>query len=226
MSKVFLAKIKENIESAVARLLEEAGFSNGLRGDSILIKPNLFEPVSYTTGQTTNPHLVEAVIKWCFNQGAKEVWVGEGPSYFLPEYALKECFIKTGIAEIVKRCNATWILFDEHPFKTYRDISPFLPKQFGISEHAFLHNKIINIPVPKTHYLTEVSIAMKNLKGFLKREAVTEEVVDKAKRLNEIAKGRGQTLAQMALSWTLRHESRVRLIAFSPSRICWAAWRR
>lgn len=170
MSKVFLAKIKENIESAVARLLEEAGFSNGLRGDSILIKPNLFEPVSYTTGQTTNPYLVEAVIKWCFNQGAKEVWVGEGPSYFLPEHALRECFIKTGIAEIVKRCNASWILFDEHPFKTYRDISPFLPKQFGISEHAFLHNKIINIPVPKTHYLTKVSIAMKNLKGFLKRE--------------------------------------------------------
>jgi len=170
MTKVFLAKIEENIDSAVARLLEEAGFSNRLRGDSILIKPNLFEPVSYTTGQTTNPYLVEAVIKWCFNQGIKEVFVGEGPSYFMPEQALKECFTKTGVAEVVERCNAKWILFDEHHFKIYRDISPFLPKQFEISEHAFLYNKIINLPVPKTHYLTKVSIAMKNLKGFLKRE--------------------------------------------------------
>lgn len=170
MSKVFLAKIKDNIDSTVSRLLEEAGFSNRLRGDSILIKPNLFEPVSYTTGQTTNPYLVEAVIKWCFNQGVKEVFVGEGPSYFLPEHALKECFIKTGVAQVAERCHAKWILFDEHHFKTYRDISPFLPKQFGISEHAFLYNKIINLPVPKTHYLTNVSIAMKNLKGFLKRE--------------------------------------------------------
>jgi len=170
MSKVSLSKVKENIDSAVARLLVEAGFSDRLRGVSILIKPNLFEPVSYTTGQTTNPYLVEAVIKWCLNQDAQEVCVGEGPSYFLPEKALKECFIKTGVAEVVERCHAKWILFDEHSFKTYRDISPFLPKQFRISEHAFLYNKIINIPVPKTHYLTKVSIAMKNLKGFLKRE--------------------------------------------------------
>lgn len=170
MSKVFLAKIKDNIDRAVARLLEGSGFSNRLRGDSILIKPNLFEPVSYTTGQTTNPYLVEAVIKWCFNQGAKEVCVGEGPSYFLPEHALKECFITTRVAEVVERCHATWILFDEHNFKTYRDTSPFLPKQFRISEHAFLYDKMINLPVPKTHYLTKVSLAMKNLKGFLKRE--------------------------------------------------------
>lgn len=170
MSKVFLAKIKETIDRAVARLLEDAGFSSRLRGDSILIKPNLFEPVSHTTGQTTNPYLVEAVIKWCFNQGAKEVCVGEGPSYFLPEHALKECFIKTGVAEVAERSHATWVLFDEHHYKTFRDISPFLPKEFRISEHAFLYNKIINLPVPKTHYLTGVSIAMKNLKGFLKRE--------------------------------------------------------
>ncbi|MCK5254803.1 MAG: DUF362 domain-containing protein [Deltaproteobacteria bacterium] len=169
MPKVFLSKIKENIDSTIAKLLEETEFSKGLQGDSILIKPNLFEPVSYTTGQTTNPNLVGAVIKCCFAQGAKEVCVGEGPSYFLSEHALKECFIKTGVAEVVERCQARWILFDEHNFKTYRDVSPFLPKEFGISEHAFAYNKIINLPVPKTHYLTGVSIAMKNLKGFLRR---------------------------------------------------------
>jgi len=170
MTKVFLAKIKENIDTTVARLLEEVGFSNRLGADSILIKPNLFEPLSYTTGQTTNPYLIEAVIKWCFNQGIKEVFVGEGPSYFMPEHSLKECFTKTGVAKVVERSNAKWILFDEHHFKTFRDVSPFLPKQFRISEHAFLYNNIINLPVPKTHYLTKVSIAMKNLKGFLKRE--------------------------------------------------------
>lgn len=192
MSKVFFSKIKKNIDSAVARLLEEAGFPNRLRGESILIKPNLFEPVSYTTGQTTNPYLIETIIKWCFNQGAKEVCVGEGPTYFMPEHALKECFIKTGVAEIVERCHAKWILFDEYPFETYRDISPFLPKQFRISKHAFHYDKVINLPVPKTHYLTKVSIAMKNLKGFLKREdkplfhrvGINEAVVE----LNKIIK--------------------------------------
>lgn len=39
---------------------------------------------------------------------------------------------------------------------------------------------------------------------FLKETAVTKEVVDKIKALNEIAVNRGQTLPQMALSWILR----------------------
>lgn len=40
--------------------------------------------------------------------------------------------------------------------------------------------------------------------GFLKKEQVTPEVVEKIKRLNEIAANRGQSLAQMALAWCLR----------------------
>ena len=39
---------------------------------------------------------------------------------------------------------------------------------------------------------------------FLKEEAVTKETIDKTRRLNEISKRRGQTLAQMSLAWALR----------------------
>ncbi|AXE83603.1 L-glyceraldehyde 3-phosphate reductase [Streptomyces sp. Go-475] len=39
---------------------------------------------------------------------------------------------------------------------------------------------------------------------FLKSDAVTEELVARLRDLNDIAKGRGQTLAQMALAWVLR----------------------
>jgi L-glyceraldehyde 3-phosphate reductase len=39
---------------------------------------------------------------------------------------------------------------------------------------------------------------------FLKENAITQETLNKIKTLNEIAKERGQTLAQMALSWILR----------------------
>jgi uncharacterized protein (DUF362 family) len=144
--------------------------TESVRGKSVLIKPNLFEPVSYTTGQTTNPTLVQAAVEWCQQHNAQEVIVGEGPSYFTPADALKECFTKTGIADVVERCGAQWLIFDEHHYRTYHDTSPFLPQLFRISEHAFLYDIIINLPVPKTHYLTTVSIGMKNLKGFLKRE--------------------------------------------------------
>ena len=40
--------------------------------------------------------------------------------------------------------------------------------------------------------------------GFLKREAITKQLVEKIKSLNEIASSRGQSLAQMALAWVLR----------------------
>lgn len=40
--------------------------------------------------------------------------------------------------------------------------------------------------------------------GFLKREAVTPEVVARLGKLNDLAGQRGQSLAQMALSWVLR----------------------
>lgn len=170
MSKVFLTTIKDSIKDALAYVLQSAGVKEKLKGKSVLIKPNLFEPVSYTTGQTTNPALVKAAVQWCQHHGAQEVTVGEGPSYFTPAVALKECFTKTGIADVVEHCGAQWILFDEHHYRTYHDTSPFLPQMFRISEHAFLYDIIINLPVPKTHYLTTVSIGMKNLKGFLKRE--------------------------------------------------------
>ena len=39
---------------------------------------------------------------------------------------------------------------------------------------------------------------------FLKENALTAEKLEKIRQLNEIAKRRGQTLAQMALSWILR----------------------
>ncbi len=39
--------------------------------------------------------------------------------------------------------------------------------------------------------------------GFLKMSQVTPERVEAARRLAEVAQGRGQTLAQMALSWVL-----------------------
>jgi len=40
---------------------------------------------------------------------------------------------------------------------------------------------------------------------FLRKEQITDEVLGKVRRLNEIAQRRGQTLAQMALAWVLRH---------------------
>ncbi len=41
--------------------------------------------------------------------------------------------------------------------------------------------------------------------GFLKPEQITSDILVKVNKLNAIARARGQTLAQMALAWALRH---------------------
>jgi L-glyceraldehyde 3-phosphate reductase len=43
--------------------------------------------------------------------------------------------------------------------------------------------------------------------GFLKAKQITPDKLAQVKKLNALAKARGQTLAQLALAWVLRHET-------------------
>jgi L-glyceraldehyde 3-phosphate reductase len=51
--------------------------------------------------------------------------------------------------------------------------------------------------------------------GFLKQKEVSDELLSKIRRLNEVATGRGQSLAQLALVWVLRDRVTSALIGVS-----------
>lgn len=57
--------------------------------------------------------------------------------------------------------------------------------------------------------------------GFLRREQVSEERISAARRLNELARSRGETLAQTAIAWVLNnpHVTSVLLGASSPEQL-------
>lgn len=56
-------------------------------------------------------------------------------------------------------------------------------------------------------YLNGIPEDSRMAKGtFLKKEALTDDVLKKIKALNEVAANRGQTLAEMALAWLLKDE--------------------
>ena len=96
---------------------------------------------------------------------------------------------------------ARYSMFDRW---TEPDLLPLLDRE-GVGMIAFsplaqglLTDKYLNgIP--------ENSRAAK-LTGHLQREQVTEEKIDKIRRLNVLAGQRGQTLAEMALAWLLKDE--------------------
>ena len=68
----------------------------------------------------------------------------------------------------------------------------FSPLSQGLLTNKYLNNIPADSRVAKPH-------------GFLKEERLTEAVLNQVKHLNEMAQARGQTLAQMAIAWVLRH---------------------
>lgn len=96
-----------------------------------------------------------------------------------PKYSMFERWIEGGLVDVLGMEGVGCI--------------PFSPLAQGL-----LSNKYLNgIP--------EDSRAAKST-GFLQESQVTPAVVEKLKALNVMALGRGQSLAQMALSWVLRDD--------------------
>ena len=116
MSLLSLTKISNNdIAEAVKRALAPFSEQLSCTGKKILVKPNLVEPLPCTSGQTTNPELIEALVVWCRAHGAAEIAIGEGPSYFQPHNGLRACFERTGMIDVARRQGIRWILFDDEP---------------------------------------------------------------------------------------------------------------
>lgn len=80
----------------------------------------------------------------------------------------------------------------------------FSPLAQGILTNKYLHG------------IPEGSRATRN--HFLKSTSITPEIINKVSMLNKIAEERGQTLAEMALSWVLRKD-RVTTVLIGASRI-------
>ena len=169
MVKVSLTNAGKDLYVAVSKAIDELGqFITS--GDRVLIKPNLVNPEAPDSGLITSPTLIQAVARYCLERGAARVIIGEGPGYYNRKEDLKDCFTSTGASVVAEGLGIEWVLFDDHNYRTFRNISDCTPEEFRVTEFVFNCDKLINLPVLKTHYLTTVTLAMKNLKGCLKWE--------------------------------------------------------
>ncbi len=87
------------------------------------------------------------------------------------------------------------------------------PEKIGILQQAQTHGAgfIAFSPLAQglltNRYLNGIPQGSRMAKGkFLKPEMLTEEMMNRIKALNEVAAGRNQTLAEMALAWLLKDE--------------------
>ena len=70
MSAVSVVRTRSSIDHDIKKLIQLAGGEDIVaKGDSVLLKPNIHAIQSYTTGGTTNPSVVAAVVKWAYERG-------------------------------------------------------------------------------------------------------------------------------------------------------------
>jgi L-glyceraldehyde 3-phosphate reductase len=107
-----------------------------------------------------------------------------------PKYSMFERWVEGGLLDVLEKDGVGCI--------------PFSPLAQGLLTNKYLHG------------IPEDSRAAKST-GFLQASQVTDERVSQIRRLNDIAKDRGQTLAQMALAWLLK-DKRVTSVLIGASR--------
>jgi L-glyceraldehyde 3-phosphate reductase len=107
-----------------------------------------------------------------------------------PSYSMLNRWIEHGLLEVLAREGIGAIVFS--------------PLAQGLLTDRYLEGVEEDSRVRRGHYFSE--------------ELVTPENVDRVRRLNEIARRRGQTLAQLAIAWALRDE-RVTSVLLGASRV-------
>jgi L-glyceraldehyde 3-phosphate reductase len=94
-----------------------------------------------------------------------------------PKYSMFERWVEDGLLDLLEKEGVGCI--------------PFSPLAQGLLTNKYLNGIPADSRVARPH-------------GFLKEEQVTAEKIAQVRSLDEIAQQRGQTLAQMALSWVLK----------------------
>ncbi|MBW1784194.1 MAG: DUF362 domain-containing protein [Deltaproteobacteria bacterium] len=133
-------------------------------GDTVLIKPNFGVDLPSTTGGTTNPEVVAALIGLAMDAGAKKVLVGESS---VVGYNAGEIFEFLGVRSLFEKAGAELVNMDAD-----KSIRVNVPngknfEKIRIHSTAWESDFIISVPVMKTHFQTVVSLGMKNMKGIL-----------------------------------------------------------
>lgn len=131
------------------------------RGDVVVIKPNIGWDRLPEQAANTNPEVVAAVVKLCFEAGAKKVKV-----FDRPVNDPRRCYVQSGIAPAASALGAEVTYVDERKFREMK-INGEALKSWPLYTEVFEADKVINIPIAKHHSLASLTMSMKNWMGVM-----------------------------------------------------------
>jgi uncharacterized protein (DUF362 family) len=151
--------VKAMVREAVSRI---GGFEKlGIRGKTVLVKPNVVAGRSNPT--TTNPEVIQTTVSLLYEAGASRVYVGDMSALF--RLSTKENMEKTGIAKAARDAGAQVLYFEDHEWIRVKFPAGKYIKEVYVSEWIFNADRVINLPVIKTHRSAQYSICLKNFVG-------------------------------------------------------------
>jgi uncharacterized protein (DUF362 family) len=131
------------------------------RGDVVVIKPNIGWDRTPEQAGNTNPEVVAAVVRLCFEAGAKKVKV-----FDRPVNDPRRCYVQSGIAPAVIALGAEAEYMDDRKFRDMALGGQAL-KSWPLYTDIFEADKVINIPIAKHHGLAKLTLSMKNWMGVM-----------------------------------------------------------
>ncbi len=138
--------------------------------DKILIKPNLvgwdFDYPVPPYGMLVTTSLIFGLVSILAEKGFNQITIGEGP-LMVPKTMGMAMFKLLGYEPLREKYGVRLVDFNEGKFEKV-DFGDF---SLSVSEEVLGADKIINVPVLKTHNQTKVSLGLKNLKGCLNKQS-------------------------------------------------------
>jgi uncharacterized protein (DUF362 family) len=129
------------------------------RGDVVAIKPNMGWDRPPEMAANTNPQVVAAVVRLCFEAGAKAVTVLDNPCD-----DPRRTYTSSGIAQAARELGATTPYMDRRRFKKI-DLKGEVLREWEVYQDIIEADKVINIPVAKHHGSAGLTLSMKNWMG-------------------------------------------------------------
>ena len=163
MSKVAIVKGERGLEP-VYKALDLIEYEKILEPyEKVLIKVNLITSHKYETGITTDPIVVEAVIRKIQDLEKKAIVVETEGGITSPDVAIQE----TEIMEVIQRLNSEYINMRKLEDKVELLVNnPRKIKSFKVARIA-TESAIITVPSMKTLHHTGITMGLKNMFGML-----------------------------------------------------------
>ena len=131
------------------------------KGDKIVVKPNMGWDRKPEQAANTNPDVVGSIVQLCRDAGAKEVKVLDNPCN-----PARRTYARSGISAAAKDAGAKVLFCSEHKLKRVSINGEWL-KDWEIYTDFLEADKIINVPIAKSHSLSRVTLSMKNWLGCI-----------------------------------------------------------